>query len=381
MEGRMAESKDLHVLLRNTNRLRVKSLLAVDVAPRGDAIVAWTVPDLQPNGYSVGYCGGTSLVAATRPAGGSFSAPVTLDRVSPGGELGVSGAAVDSSGDAVVLWRDHTCSIHPSDTSEIRAATRPAGGSFSAKQTLDSSALLADASFARDGSALVFWHRAISGWEEESVSHGILAARARPGSGFGRAGQVASGADRSGAPSLARDPGGRALAAWVENGGVRAAVERRSGGFCAQTVSPPPGDFALLGPFTNEPPDITAGRSGEAVAVWHQFDRIEAAIGTADRKRPVLRRLSVRTRRRRVRLSLRLSEASRVRVRLARRMGRRYRRVDWFVRSLPAGRTKLTLAGRRGPSLGPGSYRASARAVDCDGRRSKRRRTSFSVRR
>jgi hypothetical protein len=87
------------------------------------------------------------------------------------------------------------------------------------------------------------------------------------------------------------------------------------------------------------------------------------AIGTADRKRPVLRRLAARSRgrgRQRVaRVSFRLSEASRVRIRLARKLGGRYRRVLELLRSLPAGRTRLTLARRRGRSLRPGSYQSS----------------------
>ena len=354
--------------------------LAVAVAPRGDAVVAWVMPDGDSSG-----CGGTSVVASTRPAGGSFAAPVTLDSVCEG-HLGVVDAAIDSSGDAIVLWRETPGGDYVF-MGEIRAATRAGGGSFSAKQTLGSASLssTADTSFARDGSALLLWHRSTEAREEGAVGYGILAARARPGSGFASARRVASAADQSGAPSLARDPDGSALAAWVENGGVRGAVERRSGSFCAQTVSPPPRDPSLLGPFTYEPPDIAAGRSGEAIAVWHRFNRFEAAIGTADGKAPVLRRLSGhsrrRGRRRVARVSFRLSEAARVRIRLARRVGGRYRRVLTLVRSLPAGRSKLTLARRRGRSLRRGSYRASARAGDCDGRHSKTRRTKFSVRR
>jgi hypothetical protein len=96
------------------------------ISPRGDAVVAWIArhePDLRRGGRTT-----SRVVAALRPAGGSFgkpeflTAPRSIDYLT-GQHLA---AAMDASGTATVAW------AHPN----VAVATARAGGTFGAPQTL-----------------------------------------------------------------------------------------------------------------------------------------------------------------------------------------------------------------------------------------------------
>jgi len=90
------------------------------------------------------------------------------------------------------------------------------------------------------------------------------------------------------------------------------------------------------------------------------------AMGPADGRPPVVKRLSVRLRdfgapglRKAVRPQYRLvlSEAAEVRISIARRAGGRFRPVTSLARSMPPGANHLTYGGRAG-GLRSGRYRA-----------------------
>jgi hypothetical protein len=89
----------------------------VEMAANGDVIAVWKY--------------GTSVWAAIRPAGGSYSAPV---QISSGTGIVGSGApvvAVDPAGNAVAAW-----SQSDGSSQRTRAAFRPAGGAFGAADTI-----------------------------------------------------------------------------------------------------------------------------------------------------------------------------------------------------------------------------------------------------
>ena len=98
------------------------SVPAVAMNGAGDTVAAWQRSS------------GTSLFAqaSLRPAGASFSTPLTLG---PAGlaSFGTPQAAIDGAGNAIVVWQQPDG--FTLDTI-VRAAIRPAGGSFGEPVTL-----------------------------------------------------------------------------------------------------------------------------------------------------------------------------------------------------------------------------------------------------
>jgi hypothetical protein len=113
-----------------------KAYLATRVATdaAGDMMVAW----LRVTSFNGSWNCPCTVRAAFKPAGGSFGAPVN---VSPSMPLNDSAQqiylAMDAAGDAIVAWNGGQ---NPSDSSlydSAYAAIRPAGGSFGSPQLLD----------------------------------------------------------------------------------------------------------------------------------------------------------------------------------------------------------------------------------------------------
>jgi PKD domain len=118
-------------------------------------------------------------------------------------------------------------------------------------------------------------------------------------------------------------------------------------------------------------------------------------IRIRDRTRPVLSRLRMIRRRfavGRARTPLsavkrgsafrfRLSERAKVTIRIDRRVGRRYRKVKTLTRRRrPAGANRVPFSGRlKSKPLAAGRYRATLRAADRAGNRSRARRITFVI--
>ena len=77
----------------------------------------------------------------------------------------------------------------------------------------------------------------------------------------------------------------------------------------------------------------------------------------------------------------RLSERARVTIRIDRKAGRRYRKVKVLTRrGLRGGANTLRFSGRiKRKALAPGSYRATLRAADRAGNRSRARKITFVI--
>jgi hypothetical protein len=172
--------------------------IAVDGA--GNAVAIWERSN------------GTNLIiqSATRPAGGSFSAPVDLS--APQQDASDPQIAVDGAGNAVAIWeRSNGTNLI------IQAATRPAGGSFSAP--VDLSAPGQDAfepQIALDGAG-----NAVAIWERSNGTNFITQAATRsPGGSFSAPLDLSAVGGDAFDPRIAVDGAGNAVAIWERDNGT-----------------------------------------------------------------------------------------------------------------------------------------------------------------
>jgi hypothetical protein len=323
------------------------------------------------------------LLASTRARGGEWGAPEMVAVAGGSGSLpgwlAASQVQIASDGTVVAVWREGLSCMYCFGA-DVKAARRQPGQRFESPQTLGHLGgsgpwLALDAA----DRALVLWGDANTERDPVDLNPRVFGAEAPPNQAFGRGRPLERGGDALGIAF----GGGQAIAAWTRNGKVVAAVHRQ-GGYCRQPISRRP---------AKSDGDIAANRRGDAVAVWgpaEHPDNVIVAMGPADRRSPVIKRLSVRlgdfgaTRARAPRKAVRpqfrfvLSEAAEVRLSVERLAGGRFRPVSSLVRSMPAGKNHVTYM-RPGRGLRPGRYRARISARDCGGRRSKSHAVPFVV--
>ncbi|HEX4805843.1 MAG TPA: PKD domain-containing protein [Conexibacter sp.] len=180
------------------------AVVAVD--PAGDAVAAWTGDD---------GAGTQSLVVRTRPAGGDWSAPVTL---SDAGARGADAPAVtlDAAGDATVLWIESADGV----AFTARAARRDAlTGTWSAPHDFPASgpsAVVDPQTQVRADAA----GDVVAAWLEHDSGTGVASVRAAVWSGgaWGAPATLSDPADASvayGPPQIAPDASGGALVGWT----------------------------------------------------------------------------------------------------------------------------------------------------------------------
>jgi hypothetical protein len=220
----------------------------------GDVIVAWAM--------SVG-AGKSVVQAAVRPAGGVFSPPVDVSA----SDLNVSmpAVAMGQGGDAVVAW-----TAYNGTSTVAQAAVRPAGGSFSAPITISSPAPYgspASVAMDRAGDAIVVWERS------DDVNQ-VVSASVRPAGGaFSAPVDVSAVMPRDSlgvsVPAVAMSDGGAAVVAWRRTdagGGVQASTRPAGGAFSAPVlVSAPTQDVATSIPSA---PSVAMDAVGDAVVAW-----------------------------------------------------------------------------------------------------------------
>ncbi len=236
--------------------------LALDA--QGNAVAVWT-----------GYGTWRVTQAATRPVGGSWSAPVTFSV--PGEEGGWQPrVAVGANGDAVAVWssvRDATGS-----TGQIvMAATRDSGGAWSTPVALsdeDGFAQQPRVVVDAQGDATVAWAEAIGG----AV---VLRSRSRPKDGDWSDPVDLTDSHVAGESQLAVDAQGDVTAIWnlhlaVYQGGVIEAATRSAGGAWSAPVDLSDADTRSIAP------QIAVDAQGEAVAVWNSATALQAARRTAE---------------------------------------------------------------------------------------------------
>jgi PKD domain/PASTA domain len=222
----------------------------------GDALAVWA----RSNGTDV------ILQSALRRASGEWAAPEDVS--APGLDVDQPDVALNAAGNGVAVWQSSN-----GVTTGIRAATRTAAGSWSAPQALSSGGNAERPHVGIDsaGNAVAVWSLNASHFRAQATVH-------PSGGGWAPAQSLSSAGADAFQPQVAVNPSGSAVAAWLSFDGltyvVQSAGRPRGGAWSAvQNLSPPSPDLGA--------PQIALDPSGGAVAVWRGLnsarERIQAA--------------------------------------------------------------------------------------------------------
>jgi hypothetical protein len=262
--------------------------LAVASDANGDTTVVWTVEHFRPLADG-GVTNVDVVQTATRAAGhDTFSAPVTLS--SPDENAQHPTVAVDRRGNATIAWQGFDYST---GTTSIQAATRPAGGTFTAAAALSipgDYALYPRVAIDPTGSTTVAWilARPIAHPTLPDVdTRYLLQAVTRPASGaFGAPVTLSSSHRDAGDVDIAFDGAGNELLVYnasrpFHDSVVQTGARRAGSSTFSDPVSLPhqSGDA--------QTPHVAFDRQGDAIVVWVTGDfnseRVRAAIRPAGR--------------------------------------------------------------------------------------------------
>ncbi len=248
------------------------------VGPDGTAVAAWIARGRE--------AGRDQLRVAIAPRGRRFGRPRTLSRIRlrPGHvpQIQVAGVVAGSRGRAVVAW-----ALRPRDATvgSLRAAVRPARGSFGRSQRLGSYSIVFNT---RPLLAMAPSGAVVAAWRPTDAPTAAVATL-RPGARrFGRARKISRG-DVAEDARVTAGPGGLAVS-WRNDRRdadkrirLRVSSLRRDGTFTTPRsigrVHPERGALEVEGPFVAVP-------LGGPVATWQVFrDISEAGDGRKDRTR------------------------------------------------------------------------------------------------
>ena len=227
---------------------------AVDLDAAGNAVAVWT----QATG------GEPQVVASSRPAGGSWGAPVPLSL--PGAAAVHPQVVLGGDGRATAVWFRAT----GPETYGLQSSTRSVGGAWTSPVDLpgDTSAAAEAALVVRPGaSVVVAWPRTVGGLWSLSASM-----RTATGS-WSTPVDLSSGSPvMPGRPRLAVDGSIVTTAVWSVSDGarwtVRAASAPLSGTWSAPvTVSPTDQDAV--------DPDLAVAGNGTTMAVWARWNGVD----------------------------------------------------------------------------------------------------------
>ncbi len=221
----------------------------------GDAVAAWRAYD----GSNF------AIEAASKPAGGAWEAPLKLAVATPGGEGENPQVALDSGGDAVIVWE-----IFNGSNYIVESANKPAGGAWGAPVKLSATGengFLGGVSVDGGGDAVAVWQR----WNGSKY---VVQAASKPADGA-----WASAVDLSTAtaspfvnPEVALDGGGDAVAVWT-NGGETAQASELDQRYLTVTESG-------SGAITSTPAGINCG--SECLAAFAPGTEVTLSAATAN---------------------------------------------------------------------------------------------------
>jgi hypothetical protein len=195
--------------------------------------------------------GPVGVYAATRPAGGAWSAPVLLS--TPGISSTVATLALGADGRVAAVWTEGT---------DILAATRTPTGGWATAAPIPSSGGTSkiDGAFAPDGRLTVVW---------QANSGGIRGA-VRPAGGSWSA--VATIASAGVQPVLAVDRHGEATVAWINGMKIFTAARDAAGTWSA------PVQISVDGDLNYYVPAIATDRGGTVTVVWPQASNSSGTV-------------------------------------------------------------------------------------------------------
>ena len=211
------------------------------------------------------------IQAATRPAGGSWGAPTDLSAT--GQNAGTPHIAIASDGSASAVWRRSNGANYI-----VQAASRPAGGSWGAATDLSAPGQNADIdpqiAMASDGSATAVWSRS-------NGANSIIQAATRPAGGsWGAPTDLSATGQSAFYPEIAVASDGSATAVWRRSNGanniVQAATRPAGGSWGAPT------DLSAAG-RNADAPQVAVGSDGAATAVWNRSNGTNSVIQAATR--------------------------------------------------------------------------------------------------
>ncbi|HEV3046036.1 MAG TPA: PKD domain-containing protein [Solirubrobacteraceae bacterium] len=224
---------------------------AVAIDSRGDVVVVWEQDTASQQIYE-----------AVRPAGGSFGVPQLVS--STGKEVGSLSVAINEAGETTVAWLGEQ-----EGSKVVKATTAPFGGSYPTAVSLSgagANAIQPQALDTASGKTIVYWSR-------PDASGLLLEVAARDAGGRFRApdshgdGEILG--EMVGAPSLAADPTGEAIATWRTPSGQIAWARMPDG---SDTFENP----SVLG-NSSGPPWAAINEHGEAVIAWPSANTVQVA--------------------------------------------------------------------------------------------------------
>jgi hypothetical protein len=220
---------------------------ALAVSEAGNAVVAWRSQDGS----------GTVIKASTRPAGSSFSTPVSLSGVGPA--IGLPQVALNAAGDAVAVWRNGF---------RIEVATRPAGSSsFSSPESIPApgpTTLEPQVAIDPAGEAVVAWLTITGGT-------GTVETSTRPaGESFTAPAPLFPAHANVAEPRLAVTAAGEAIVVWRKDGVVEAATRPAGDAFSITPLSAPGGNA--------DHPRLAVNAAGSAILVWKRNSGVPAPV-------------------------------------------------------------------------------------------------------
>jgi PKD domain/PASTA domain len=222
----------------------------------GDALAVWA----RSNGTDV------ILQAALRRANGDWAAPENVP--GPGLDVDQPDIALDAAGNGAAVWQSSDGA-----TTVIRASTRTAAGSWSAPQALSSGGNAERPHVGVDSAG-----NAVAVWSLNGSHFRAQAAVRAAGGGWAPAQSLSSASDDAFQPQVAVNPSGAATAAWLGFDGrsyvVQSSSRPRGGAWSGvQNLSPLSPDLGA--------PQLALDPAGGAVAVWRGLissrERIQAA--------------------------------------------------------------------------------------------------------
>jgi len=206
--------------------------------------------------------------SASRPAGGSWSAPVNLSKEGAGSAV----VAVDLQGEATAVWlleRDG------GNRSVVQSATRPAGGIWSAPVTFSAASQDAHSpqvALDPQGGATAVW---------EVENSGAIQSASRPAGGSWSAPvNLSAAGEWAYAPQVAVDSQGNATAVWTNSeprGDLIQSASRPAGGSWSAPVN-----ISKLGRNVQEA-QIAVGPQGDATAIWARSNGTDLVVQGAMR--------------------------------------------------------------------------------------------------
>lgn len=245
VDGNWTSPVDLSTTARDGSEPEV----AMDAA--GNAYAIWAHSD----GANV------RIEATTRAAGGAWQTPVDISaagRNALGPRL-----AVDAAGNAIAVWFrfDGTANI-------VQAALRPAGGSWQAATNLSAAgrdARIPDVAVNPQGVAVAIWQRS------NGTNLIIQAASHNPGGAWSAPVDLSAAGQDAGAPQVAIDPNGGAVAVWDRQLIVQSSVRPPGSAWQAPTN-------VSAGCGVPPVPRVAVAPQGTAAVVWTCFVGSSTAV-------------------------------------------------------------------------------------------------------